>query len=216
MSVIVKSTLCATVCGEATAPIDLPDLTFLGDGTLSEKPLESGHARFILLKCDTVFTDVKDPAEWAALLASGGLQCSPKGFLEFGDTSETIVDVDACGDQCVTQTEQPFTFRSYKRACDGTEYKYYEQLFKNSSQYRIIPLDCNGLFNVPTEWADFINGYTDTAPANVSLGFPFSITKMPKPQDNSGNSEWSVSFNRELDNVCAYVALEGVQNAVCC
>lgn len=216
MAELIKNTLCPSTCGGTLTAKPLPDFTYLADGRLSRKPLKSGTSQIVLLPCDFAITDPSDIAEWEALKAAGQVVCSPKGYVDFGTPSSTTIEVDACGTTCVTETTQSVTFRHMQRSCDGTDYKAMNDWYKDMDLYRAVFVDCNGMLEVPIEWADYINGFTTDPPANLSFGFPMSALNVPYKQDNSGGSEWVLEMQREIDCACATVAIDGFLDAVCC
>lgn len=218
MAEVVRNTLCPTDCAGVAPTVTLPRISFLSDGRLSKKPVKAGSSKFIIVSCDLQFTDIKDIAAWQTAVTEGKAICSPNGVVTFGDPAGTTIELDACGNEkCVVDVTQTITFTSYKVACDGTEYQFYCDLYENANLYRIIPIGCDGLFELPKAWADFANGFTTEAPTTLSVGFPFSVISMPKPQDDgNGRKQWSIEFERELDEPCGYAVLDGVENAVCC
>ena len=82
---VLSMAICPTACAPA-----LP-VTYSGGCGVVSRP--GGIRKFAFIKCDYVFTDITDPAEWTAAIASGDvigsgliLAQKPKEFKIFGFT----------------------------------------------------------------------------------------------------------------------------------
>ena len=175
-----------------------------------------GFKQFIVISCDYQFTDLLDADEWASAAAAGKLGISPEGIITINTPTQDSFVIDGCGREKPSEAILAIDYSTYQTADDLSDYDYWHQIYANSSAYRIIFVDCNGIFWISCEYKDEL---ADGAPVTVSgesPGLDFSMTQFPMPQpgDNAIYQVWSMQFQLKLTDVICAAYLPGVLPAL--
>ena len=177
-----------------------------------------GASKFALLACNYEFTDITSPAEWEAAIAAGNIAISPSGVLTIGEPEVTNFVITGCGIEAVGELNYPITFTSYSTKLDLSDYDYMIDLFDRSLSLRLIPIDCNSIFNLTPVWSSAVKNQDSesvTASADQSPGFEFSITSPPSWIEGEGSKgQWSMSFSVKTNKPLNGVYLPGVVNVL--
>lgn len=205
------SALCGSQCCP-TANLSPP----VSYDTCTRTTRSSGAKYFGLISCAFGFTDITDPAEWDAAIADGDIQCSPLGNVTVNAPSQTVLDINRCGDKIITDGEYLIDFTTLLVAEDNSDFQYYKALEEGAGNYKLFWVDCNGLFYFCTEAVDLINAGTFDigATTGISAGFDYSITQTPYQADNSDLVEWTTQFSITQKGVICGVELPAVN--ICC
>ena len=168
-----------------------------------------GAKFFVLVKCDYQFTDITDPAEWTTALGAGNVIVSPPGDLLFAAPNFTTFDTDRCGGKAVADITWPIDFTTYQVAADLSDFTWWEALYNNASGFRLMTVDCNGIWTVSDEYA------TGTTSAGNSPGLAFSITALPNPQEGDAKqAQWTTQFEIAKEGLIKKRLLPGVAAAI--
>ena len=99
------------ICTPACITDALPQFGTIGTcGDITS--FRSGEIPYIgFVKCNSTFTDIEDPAEWAAKKAAGEITILPVGSGNIGEKSATQTKRINC-QNITTKCETPFEFRS--------------------------------------------------------------------------------------------------------
>lgn len=205
------SYICSETCASAPNPtqsyFDCVDVT-----------REYGANHFALISCDYQFTDITDPAEWEAAIGTGEIAVSPPGTLIQNQPTLTTAEIEGCRREIVGNIEYLYDFRTLQAADDLGDFAYWKDLFNNSKAYKIVPLDCNGLFTMEDEYVDQAMGGSPVI-TGLSPGFDFSVTVIPHQAEftETRQAQWVTQFKikRGKDNgVLCKAALPAVYAAI--
>ena len=174
-----------------------------------------GYPHFALISCNVAIPDPNDIAQWTALCASGDIAISPKGILSIPAPDQTTGIIDACGSEEVLETTYKLNFETHQ-ATKLEDCKYFYEFLKNHKNYRIIFFDCDGMVTLTSEYLDFVDGTTTTAPTG-SPGYEFTVSRVPHPEEGQGRKvkwtfEASVRFSG-TDMLC-YTEIPGLLPAL--
>ena len=97
------------ICPSICAP-DLP-VTYSGGCGIVSRP--GGIKKFAFIKCDYTFTDITDPAEWTAAIASGDVIGSGLVLAQKPKGSFTKKRIASCEPESVVGAEKSITFQDY-------------------------------------------------------------------------------------------------------
>lgn len=184
----------STDCATFDIPVNFQSL--LPDGP---QKMNGGIERFGLIKADCTFTDIYDPAEWAAKKAAGDVQLSPCGAVTLG-AGTTATTENECGQDEVDETTYTPTFSMTKLDPVGlTHVKYLCELVENTGCMNVFFCDCNENMILNYNWMRFLHGKTATAPTGCP-GIPFSIPINPnRTKGNNNRLTWSFGMEIVLD-----------------
>lgn len=182
------SLLCSTTCGTLPQP---PASYFDCTDTFRDY----GANYFALVKCDYVFTDVSDAAEWQAAITSGDIQISPPGEVTIQAPTVTVTEIEGCRREVVGDIQYTIDFTTIQTAADLSDYDYWEDFFSNSSAYRIIIIHCDGRFMLEDEFVDLLNGDVVTV-TGLSPAFEYSVVTVPHIVENTDlrYEQWTTQF----------------------
>lgn len=167
----------------------------------------------ILISCEAEI-DVTDPSAWEAAVAAGDIQCMPKGRVTPQPPSESTYQYEDCDQSEVTFDQQRLIdIESIWVAEDCSETDYWCAFFEDVGQYNFIMRDCAGCFYLPKEQIDQIKA-GNTVLSNI--GFPFSITKTPNEENESGLLAWKTQIKLSEGGVLKKMELPGVNDVLCC
>jgi hypothetical protein len=109
---------------------------------------KGGINKIIITKCDTVFSDITDLAEWAALIASGDIVATEEVLGQKPKGSFTKKRFGSCSPESVIAGEQSITFIDYNTDENGgqQEFIFWNSILEDSSKFQVGYLTCEGLF----------------------------------------------------------------------
>lgn len=197
------SLVCPTaVCGALPLPSPL---------TACLTPKESTGDCFALVKCDVVFTDITDPAEWTTKITGGDVIATPQGFWGSALPAQTSFSI-GCGLTHTTQVGKQFVFESFLVDESGlTDQDFYKTLRENIAGYRIIPITCNQEFYLSQPYID-----ADTAIAQ-NPGHIFSYIVPPDFEIVSGENnlfKWTFTIEIPTQGILCSRYLPGVYDVL--
>ena len=203
------SLLCNTNCGTIA---DVPTSYF----ECVDQFLEFGSSKMILHTCDTPFTDVLDADEWADRIVASTTRLMPPGRITVGEPSQTTFEVDGEGRKSVGGVAYTIDYETYQFGADPTDScVYWQNIFANSNTLRLNWIDKNGYFYVPKDWATEISAGAPATIATESLGYEFSITKIPSiVAGEAGKAKWVCQFEIRPIEVLHFVELPGVASVL--
>lgn len=209
--------VCAADCGGN--PIPAAPQSYHDFCTDEFLPYGSNH--FILLECDVDFpTDVGDTtpvtSDWATAITAGKVRKSPAGILTINPPDSEVIVVEGCRRQIDGQTTYTVDFVTYQRAADVSDFDYWNAVLKNVSSYRIMFLDCNGIYNVDDGFKALIDASvagTPTPSAGANPGIPFSIIQTPTIIEGEANlSQWSIQFQIQKQGMLEMALIPGLES----
>lgn len=186
--------LCGATIGAANQPIESYHAYATGNQTR-----KAGKQYFVLIGCNVNIADPTDLALWDAAVTAGDIKISPKGKIVIPvPTLTTSPDIDDCGGDTVLDMTYQLQFSTYQ--ANDTDAEYWNEFFKNYSQYRVAWFDCKQNFNTPGEYVDFIRDPANaTAPVGAP-GFSFTVSVPPHPVRGDGNRvRWETTMEINLD-----------------
>ena len=131
------SLLCST-CTPGALPSN-PDIC-------SFTSLQDTGDSFVFLKCDYQFTDITDPVEWTAAIASGDVVIAPHGFWAKAAPSQTSFDV-SCSETVTTQQGSEYVYNTNSvEASTLAEQDFWKTIRDGFQNYLVIPVTCAGVF----------------------------------------------------------------------
>lgn len=206
------SLLCAANCQTIVedVPINYHDIC-LGD--ILRK---AGWKQFVLVKCNLQFTDVLDPAEWATHLAAGDVGVSPEGTLNFNPPAQASFPIDGCGRTAPDETSLLIDYFTYQTKEDLSDFVYWKSFFRRAASFRIMPVDCNGIFYVSDNFATAIAAGSPATVAGESPGLEFSVPQIPIPLAGANPNfvSWTTQIQIDIVDVPCGVYLPGVLDAL--
>lgn len=184
-----SSLLCTTSCVGLPLPNPLNECDLAPQVTTGEF--------FIFLSCDYQFTDIANPVEWAAAIASGDVTVTPDGFFGKPLPAQTNFDI-SCARKHQVQEGQQFVFESSLTVQATQEDQiFYKDLRAGASNFKVIPVICNSdgthEFLIQDEYLE------DTSVPGESPGFDFSWIVPPDYIITSGlNNLFSWNFTLQI------------------
>lgn len=171
-----------------------------------------GLTQFVLVRCDYQFTDLLNTAEWDAAKASGHVGISPPGTITIGEPTQETFQIDGCRRLVVSETVIPITYVTYQTHELLYDYDYWGKFKQHHSLYRVMIVDCNGIFWVSCSYAEALKLGAPVSVTGESPGMPFSLTQIPMPGlgENSIHQVWTTQFQINMDEVLCGVKLPGV------
>jgi hypothetical protein len=204
------SLLCVPCDTQASPPVRYQDCEI--------ETRKFGFSKFVIIPCDFEFDDVTDPLEWEAGITAEDIGVSPDGILVIAEPDVTSFAATGCGLQLVGEIAYNLTFTTYATKKDLSDHAYWKEFFKNSQQFRIIPIDCNGIFYLSSPFVDFINDQSSsnaTAIVGNSAAHEFSVTSPPTwIEGEGGKGQWSVTMQVISSDILTGVYLPGVVNVL--
>ena len=200
------STICSTDCGAAAALNNYYD-------PCDEVTRQSGGECVILERCDHVFTDITDAAEWTTAIAAGDIFKLPVGKWQLPEPSVNLLeDATGCGRDIDQSLEYTLPFTTPFAARDSTDFVMWKQIFKDKGSWRVIPKSCDDMFYMSDPWFDnVINGAT--APTDKTAGMTFSFA-VPPHEIREGTSEnivqWAFTMTIKTSELLCAASLPGV------
>lgn len=177
-----------------------------------------GFSRFALVSCDYEFTDITDPTEWEAAITAGSISKSPTGILSIAEPDVTSFAFSGCGLQATGEKTYNLTFNTYSTKGDLGDHRYWDNIDRNHQEFRLIPVDCNGIFYLTPEWIDFLEDQNSANAAAVGLyspGHAFSITSPPTWVEGEGSSgQWQMTIQIISNRILTGVELPGVDQLI--
>lgn len=203
------SLLCNTNCGTIA---DVPASYF----ECVDAFLEFGSAKMILHTCDSSFTDVLDADEWTNRVTAGTTHLMPPGKITVNEPSQTTFEVDGEGRKSVGGVTYTIDYETYQFGADPTDScVYWNTIFENANTLRLNWIDKNGYFYVPKAWATEIAAGSPATISGESIGYEFSITKIPSVvAGEAGKAKWVCQFEIRPIEVLHFVELPGVQAVI--
>ena len=203
--------ICSVACGARPAvPVSFHD-------NCTDIFRKFGSNHFILIKCDYVFTDVTDPAEWTTAIAADNIHISPAGALVLNEPDNPVVQVEGCGREVVGVNTYTIDFRTYQTGVitDNVpqDVKYWRDLVANVGSYRLLMLDCSEIFTVDDGWMDAVEaaGGGAVALAGQNPGFEFSVSSIPIfVEGDESLGVWTTQFTVKKTGILEAVQLPGV------
>jgi len=200
--------LCNLDCGE-TLVKPLPDYS-----ECIPKFRRYGFRTFGLIACDYVFTDITDPSEWEAAVASNDVHIAPRGIINIGQPDQASFVFDGCGNQAIGALTYPITYETYLTEDNLEDHLWFESLMDNYTNFRIFLIDCNDIYYIEDNFALALRS-NDSSPfaglTNENPGFEFSITSPPLWEEGEQtNGKWTASFQVIKQGIFRGVFLPGV------
>lgn len=201
------SLLCTTSCGTP------PKLSQGYYDCTAEQFRTAGANQFILHTCNVAWTDLLDTAEWTTKVAAGDVEASMPGILTINEPEFTEVPMLGCGDTKIFDITYLIDYETYFADDTLDDWAYWTSTFQRSSLYRIIFLDCDGVFWMEPDWAVEVKAGTPATIAGEHPGFKFDFTKPPHLVDGEGRmKKWTTQFRvRTGQRIMGQALLPGVQ-----
>lgn len=199
------SLICTGTC--VTAP-NVPESYY---DCNSEYVRKYGASKFVLQTCDSSWTSILDTTEWTTKITADDIASSPPGILTIGEPSSDVFRRNGCGRETLGQLTYTIDYETYEAAADLDDWAYFNTLFNNAHLYRIMFLDCNGIFHLENEWvAEIASGAPATIAGN-NPGFEFSVTQAPvQIEGDSGLSKWKMQFTVKTTKIMGMALIPGV------
>lgn len=215
MKALNLQTLMALVCNTSCGATPVVPTSFYDGCTDITRTFGFNH--FILVQCDYAFTDILDASEWTTAIAADKIHIGPAGNLVINQPTANAVKVEGCGREVLGTSTITVDFTTYQFG--GTtlanvpdSFQYWKDLLANSTSYRLMFVDCNGLFFVDDDWMAEIGAGTPATIAGSSPGFEFSISGLPAwiaGEEDLGL--WSTQFTIKKSGILEAAFLPGVQ-----
>ena len=111
-------------------------------------PKKGGIYKIFITKCDTIFQDITDIAEWAALKAAGDVIATEEILGQKPKASFTSKRLGSCTPEAVIAGEQSITFIDSNTDENGgqQEFIFWNSILEDSSKFQVGYLTCEGLF----------------------------------------------------------------------
>ena len=171
-----------------------------------------GISQFVLVRCDYQFADLMSLVEWGVARDDGNAAISPMGIVSIDEPTQEPFEIDGCRRQVVAETLLPVNYSTYQVDEMLEDYAYWKQFHKVSHLYKIMLVDCNGVFWISDAYGEAIQNPPPVTVTGVSPGLDFSLVRMPLPAigDNGTHQVWSMQFELRLDAVVCGAYLPGV------
>jgi len=175
-----------------------------------------GFKQFIWVACDYQFTDILDAAEWQTARDNGKVGISPEGTLSFNAPTQDTFVIDGCGREKGSEAVIAIDYTTYQTKEDLSDYTYWKTIYRNSSAYKIIVVDCNGIFWLADSYIEALALGAPVTVLGESPGLDFSMTGIPNPQPgaNPVYQVWSMQVQLKLTDVVCAGFLPGVLDAL--
>lgn len=175
-----------------------------------------GFKQVIWLRCDYEFTDILDPDEWITARDNGDVGISPEGSITINTPTQPTFVIDGCLREKAGQATIPIDYFTYQTADDLSDFDYWKTINSNAASYRIMLVDCNGIFWVSDNFKAAILLGAPAMVAGESPGLEFSITQLPIPQPGAEPTYqiWSMQFQIKISSVPCVSYLPGVLTAL--
>jgi hypothetical protein len=190
--------LCSAACA-----IDVPQ--FL-TADCEPKTRKGGIQHLGFIKCDYVFTDITDEAEWAAAVTAHDVHITTEGVGSKPETSKTNIKLSSCRPETISGETHTIPFRTYATdLATETDFSIHNQVRNNIGKFRMFWIGCDGLFYLNPDYA------TDNA------GFECSVSKWDYivPEDSNEPAYYDIELTftyvgivagKKLPNVFAELA----------
>lgn len=201
------STICIAACGSTDLPVNYHD-------DCAPIQRQSGGDLLIAVRCTYAWTDITDPAEWTAAIASGDIGLFPIGKWELpAPTLNNLEDATGCGRTIEQSRTYSMPFETPYSANDCSDFRFWKTLDANQTAYNIILKSCDGLFYISDAWYNTVCDAA-TAPTTDNGGFEFSFSVAPY-ENREGTSDnivrWQATFDIKKVGLIAAVPLPGVE-----
>lgn len=199
------SLICNTTCGSpAKPPLKYDD----GCNDILRK---FGANVLIFIACDYEFTDILDVAEWTAAIASNDIHVTPAGIVIPQEPSANSFPIEGCGREITGEVEQLIDFETYQTKADLSDHTYFRSLYDDSRAFRVMWLDCNGIFYVENDWADAVAGGAPATVAGGNPGFEFSLSGLPAwVAGEEQKGKWKFQLKIKTSSIAGAALLPGV------
>jgi hypothetical protein len=188
---------------------------------LCEDIIDGGGEKLLFLKCDSAFTDILNPAEWAAKIAAGEIALTPSGAWEkpLAEQNSTTLELGCRDVKYSKKSGHLINYESFLLSKDLEHFAFAENLEQNYRAYRVIPIDCDGTFYLNKPYADLVESGA-VAPLTIpdmSIGYEFSWEQTPDfeiPKTNKDVQKLMMSLHISTNTVLKGVKLPGVLAAL--
>ena len=196
----------ALLCTSCTTITDITDIDICDYSS----QVDTGDS-FVFIKCNFVFTDITDPAEWTAGIASGDIRFAPHGFWSKAAPAQTSFDV-SCTETVTTQQGSEYVWGSNSvDAGTLTEQLFFKSLRDNFRGWLVIPVTCAGVFIIDDAFLSAV------AVVGESPGQKFYFTQPPDWTVDAGRDQltgWTFSLIIPKDGIDCRRFLPGVKDAI--
>ena len=185
--------LCNTVCAE-----DVPKFLEAGCQITTRK---SGISYLGFIKCDYIFTDILDVAEWTAAVAADQVHITTEGIGSKPETAKTTLKLGACRSEQLVGETHTVPFRTYAvDAVDLTDFDIHSDVRDNIEAFRAFWIGCDGLFYLSPNFA------------TESAGFPTSFTKWDyvQTEDSKDPAMYDIELSFDYTGIVKGKELPGV------
>lgn len=198
--------LCPTNCGEPGA------ISARYDDCSQDVLRDYGFNHFIMMKCDYQFVDILDPEEWETAITAGSILLSPAGTLTIGAPTQDTIEAEGCGRTIPGKLTYQVDFYTYQTATDLSDWAWWNSFFTYYNGWRIMLLDCNGIFHLDNDWVAEINAGTPATLSGATPAMEFSVTQPPRWEAGDGDlGRWAVQFEIKTRKIIGQAYLPGVQ-----
>jgi len=176
-----------------------------------------GWKQFVVVSCDYQFTDLLDTDEWQAARDLGKVGISPEGRLDFNQPNQDSFEIDGCGREVADEAEILIDFGTYQTKDDLSDFDYWKSLYQRHAGYRILPVDCNGIFYISDSYkAALVAGGGAITVAGESPGLEFSMPRTPMPLAGANPNfvYWTMQLQIKFTDVLCATYLPGVLTAL--
>lgn len=173
---------------------------------------EFGMKTAAVVSCDYQFANILDTAEWASAQAAGKAGLLPEGTILVNEPTNDTFVVDGCRREVANEAVLLLDYTTYQVDPALLDYDFWKDMFRRHVGFRLLPVDCNGIFWLSDNYAAALKGAPPVTVVGESPGLNFSMTKIPIPQlgDNGVNQVWSTQFQLKFTDVVCAGLLPGV------
>jgi hypothetical protein len=186
------------LCNAACA-VDVPVFTGAGCNVTTRK----GGISFVgFIKCNYVFTDITDAAEWTSAVTANEVHILPEGVGSKPATTPTNLKLSSCRPETMVGETHAVNFRTYNvDDTTLTDFVSHNDIKVNIESYRMFWIGCDGLF------------YLDPTYATESAGFEASAPTWSYVVDEDSNTPAMYEIELTFDHIgiVAGLSLPGVQ-----
>jgi len=176
-----------------------------------------GWKQFVIVSCDYQFANILDTDEWQAARDAGFAGISPEGILNFNQPNQDSFEIDGCRREVADEAEVLIDFGTYQTKDDLSDFDYWKDLYRRVSNYRILPVDCNGIFYISDSYkAALVAGVPPITVAGESPGLEFSMPRTPMPLAGANPNfvYWTMQLQIKFTDVLCAAFLPGVLTAL--